>query len=79
MVNKYCICLIIKNPKGNILYEGCYHILDTVSFPNPDKAKAKINCVDRASFLRSQGIKAQPVVITGIEENLGHVYDGSDI
>lgn len=67
MVNRYCVCLIIKNVKHNILLEGCEHILDAVTFPNPDKdPKAKINCVDRASFLRSQGIKAQPVVITGI-------------
>ena len=37
MNSKYCVCLITKNPKKHTLHEGCYQILDTITFQNPDK------------------------------------------
>lgn len=64
MNNKYCCCVIVKNVKGNILYEGCQHVLDTVTFPNPNNDPLALEaCRVRAEVLQAAGVNAKAAVI----------------
>ena len=64
MRNKYCCCVIVKNPRGNVLLEGCEHVLDVVTFPNPDKDPLALEaCRVRAEVLRGDGIRARAAII----------------
>jgi hypothetical protein len=52
--SKYCCCIITENIKGNTLWEGCTHRLDSMTFPNPDiEPSAKNKCIERAKFIRN--------------------------
>jgi len=59
-----------------VLWEGCEHRLDSMTFPNPDKEPLALeDCKARAKFLREntnemfkKKVLVQPVIIQTIPE-----------
>ena len=63
ILNNYLVCLVTKNPRHNVLLEGCHQELDVVTFPVAKVEKAK----ERRESLKGQGKLVQLVRITGVE------------